>query len=68
MEPSKFMAAIQGYSAEPTLTELVERSTLLTVVERYLDHNIYPDRAEIAALIGHKLPAEISGVPHDPLP
>ena len=68
MEPSKFMAAIQGHSAEPTLTELIERSTLLTVVEHYIDHNVFIDRAELAALIGHKLPAEISEVPHDPLP
>lgn len=58
MEPSKFMAAIQGYSAEPTLTDLIERSTLLTVVERYIDHNVYIDRAELAALIGRKLPTE----------
>lgn len=35
---------------------LIRRENTLTLVERYLDHNEYIDRAELAALIGHTLP------------
>jgi len=67
MEPIKFSSLIQSLEkTEPSLSELIERSTLLTVIERYLDHNKYIDRAELAALIGHKLPTEEPK--HDPLP
>ena len=36
------------------------RSVLLGVVERYLDTHKYVNREELASLIGHELPAEVS--------
>ena len=47
--------------------ELIERSTLLDVVCRYLDTHTYIDRSDLAAMIGHGLPAQSSEAPHDPL-